>query len=345
MRRRAVNDLTPEGNDSFLDIVANIVGILIILVMVVGVRVKHTPPLSISAAVEEPKLAEPIDTSQQEAEIESRRRELAALEQEAMSQIHQGRNLAAQVHSRRAEREQFSTQVTNIQYKLKDKQDALNNTQRTELELKNEYARTQAKLDALEQQRALAAGTVATSEKIDSISTPISRTVFGKEEHFQLIDGRIAHIPTTQLLQLVGSTWQSLVWKLNGVPSVSDTVGSIDGFIAKYTVSLVSAHGGSRSQMVSARPTVTHIDFIPVDSGVGETLEQAFEPGSQFLRKLAASPRGKTTVTIWAYSDSFAQYRELKKELHKRGYGIASRALDRKDPIRFSITGSKSAAQ
>jgi hypothetical protein len=33
------------GNDSFLDVVANIVGILIILVVVASMRIKHMPSL------------------------------------------------------------------------------------------------------------------------------------------------------------------------------------------------------------------------------------------------------------------------------------------------------------
>ena len=40
MRRRQKPNLEGPGQDSFLDIVANLVGILIILVMVVGVRAK-----------------------------------------------------------------------------------------------------------------------------------------------------------------------------------------------------------------------------------------------------------------------------------------------------------------
>ncbi|MFH1264426.1 MAG: hypothetical protein ABIK89_01775, partial [Planctomycetota bacterium] len=41
MRRRAKEDTTAAGQDSFLDIVANIVGILIILVMVTGMRIRN----------------------------------------------------------------------------------------------------------------------------------------------------------------------------------------------------------------------------------------------------------------------------------------------------------------
>ena len=43
MRYRRAKEEAASGHDSFLDIVANIVGILIILVMVVGVRARNAP--------------------------------------------------------------------------------------------------------------------------------------------------------------------------------------------------------------------------------------------------------------------------------------------------------------
>ena len=41
MPRRRTEEISTAGQDSFLDVVTNIVGILIILVMVVGGRVQH----------------------------------------------------------------------------------------------------------------------------------------------------------------------------------------------------------------------------------------------------------------------------------------------------------------
>ena len=41
MSRRTANDVPEPGYDSFLDIVANLVGILVILIMVVGVQAQE----------------------------------------------------------------------------------------------------------------------------------------------------------------------------------------------------------------------------------------------------------------------------------------------------------------
>ncbi|MCG8584461.1 MAG: hypothetical protein MI757_07100, partial [Pirellulales bacterium] len=122
MPRRATQHHEPPGNDSFLDIVANIVGILIILVMVVGVRVKHAPPLSISELPTAEEPAPVVDLSAERERVENARRNLAAFEQVAAQQINENRELAVQVHSRRVQRERLSTSVTAIDYKLKEKQ-------------------------------------------------------------------------------------------------------------------------------------------------------------------------------------------------------------------------------
>ena len=46
MAGHSTQDAHAFGSDSFLDVVTNMVGILIVLVMVVGVRIKHAPATS-----------------------------------------------------------------------------------------------------------------------------------------------------------------------------------------------------------------------------------------------------------------------------------------------------------
>ena len=60
MMRRRLKQTKEAGQDSFLDIVTNIVGILIILVMVIGARVQHlsikpdsAPPPEVAALADE----------------------------------------------------------------------------------------------------------------------------------------------------------------------------------------------------------------------------------------------------------------------------------------------------
>ena len=57
--RRNNEEFNDQNYDSFLDIVANLVGILVILIMVIGVRAKkvaNSSPESVAAAIETAKL-------------------------------------------------------------------------------------------------------------------------------------------------------------------------------------------------------------------------------------------------------------------------------------------------
>ena len=83
MRRTTNQDSDGFGSDSFLDVVANIVGILIILVMVAGVRVGKA---SLEAA------SRPPDRS-------AAARELERLKSQAVSVESELRSLAAQADS------------------------------------------------------------------------------------------------------------------------------------------------------------------------------------------------------------------------------------------------------
>ena len=58
MSRTRNHESESAGGDSFLDIVSNIVGILIILVMVAGARVKNYPirPASPESSVDDPNV-------------------------------------------------------------------------------------------------------------------------------------------------------------------------------------------------------------------------------------------------------------------------------------------------
>ena len=85
--RHAKPEPSEVGQDSFLDVVANVVGVLIMLVMLVGLRAAH------SAIVENPQVAEQPDASQQiaqkdstelKAEINTTKRKVDGLEKEVL---------------------------------------------------------------------------------------------------------------------------------------------------------------------------------------------------------------------------------------------------------------------
>ena len=85
--------------------------------------------------------------------------------------------------------------------------------------------------------------------------------------------------------------------------------------------------------------------LIPASGYLGEPVEAALSPGSLFLEILAGRRPHSTTVTIWTYPDSFAEFRRIKAELFTRGFATAGRPLPDSVPISGSPHGSRSAAQ
>ena len=85
--------------------------------------------------------------------------------------------------------------------------------------------------------------------------------------------------------------------------------------------------------------------LLPTDNTLGEPAGEALGEGSRFREVLAAYRPDETTVTIWVYEESFAEFRALKKALYRMGYATAGRPLPRNVPIGGSPDGTKSAAQ
>ena len=50
----------------------------------------------------------------------------------------------------------------------------------------------------------------------------------------------------------------------------------------------------------------------PVAEGIGETMDVALGPDSEFSRLLQRKNPSKTTVSVWVYPDSFDEFESLK---------------------------------
>src|SRR5438552_534521 len=72
---------------------------------------------------------------------------------------------------------------------------------------------------------------------------------------------------------------------------------------------------------------------------------QLFPQSPEFLKTVGIGPDGDCAIAIWAYPDSFEEFRRLRKELYRMGYRIAGRPLPEGTPIGGSPDGSKSAAE
>lgn len=326
MARANRQEAEAVGSDSFLDVVTNIVGILIILVMVVGIRIKHAPASS----------QPPWDEAKARAELASLEAEAVGLENDVRKTELQIQTLAAAAQGQFAERGTLAYLIAEHERQLNEARKALDGKTRQAFDLRR--ARAKADLDLARVEQA-AGEAIALAEKtkkpikIQSRPTPISHTVFGKEVHFRLMGGRIAWAPVDKLGDLCAEEAQQRLQYSGEAHGVS---APIDGFTGRYEA----------RKLEMPQQVLFEMDLIPISDEIGEPLDAALEASSQFRDKLAEYDARRTTVTLWTYPDSFRDYSRVKEELYRLGFAVAARPLLPDWPIGGSnFRGSRSAAQ
>lgn len=327
------------GSDSFLDIIANMVGILIILVMVVGLRVKH--------AVEEP-VAE-VETVDPNKQADALAAEAEGLERNSLELVDKARQLALLSSQRFDERSALALAVKAKETALEEDKAKLASGTREEFEVKQAMLVEQAKLTQLEAEiNALVYAPTKDVIKIKTYPTPISRTVHGREVHFQIKGGRVVLVPLDQLVDELKRTMQGHLGKLRDQMEITETAGPIGGFRMRYTLERVDVAGQVNGNSMTPGGSIvrtTEFSLLPDSPQMGETIADAMRRNSQFQNVLADLDARRYTVTLWAYPDSFEDYRQVREYLYKRGFAVAGRPLPEGQLISGSPSGSKSAAQ
>ena len=336
MARPTTNPDEAFGGDSFLDIVANLVGILIILVIIAGLSAKNIPQQLIDAAVEVANEVRMLAAQGTSIEHETKR---LNRETEAVQQAQD-------------ERENEKLLLLTARDQLKDEIDKrrkeLGGHAQSDFDLRRKLAAAETKLARLDNEIAQGAKVqprVAT--KIENYPTPLSQTVSGKELHFQIRGDRILYVPLEELVELFKSEVRSRAYSLRENGEAVDTIGPIGGFRMRFVLERIDipvavASGGV---MHSSYARLEEFMLLPVGDMVGETLEEASQPNSQFRRRMADLSPQRTTVTLWTYPDSFVTYRAVRKSLYLQGFTVAGRPLPEGQPIGGSPQGTKSAAQ
>ena len=337
MRRHVKDDSPSAGNDSFLDIVANMVGILIILVMVVGVRTRHAPLVAATTPPPETPTEDLHSIATLGASIE---RDVVHLAK-AISDVRR------QTAIRSLERGELAFAVHEGRGELEKRRSALDARERETFDVARRLAHTESALNAglgeLDRLESIPEQVV----RVESYPTPLAKVVDGRETHFQLRGKRIAHIPLDELLSKLKQQAQGDISRLRNSPEVSDTIGPIGGFRMRYTFQRVqiSGSGTLRGAPAGTYARLGHWDLIPTSRQLGETLEEAKAPNSNFRSAVSRLDPRRSTITLWTYPDTFDEFRALRKELHRQGYAVAGRPLPHRVPIGGSPYGSKSAAQ
>jgi len=331
MPRPKPEDISAAGQDSFLDVVTNIVGILIILVMLVGGRARK---VIIDAM---PSRGERVAALEQEVDLLDQK--VAIAESEVAELAAQGRTVATAAAFAGEARLHLATAVSAAKVevdRLKQETDAAkvkaaeSVARRRELEAEIEKCTLEA--EGL-------AHLPATTKEVLAYPTPVGRTVNGEEIHFRLGEGRIAFIPIEELFQLAKAQTRRHSGSIADMASRIESVGPVQGFSLDYVIE--AKVDQARGQvLIRSREWVVR----PVGSGNGETTDVALSPRSRF-RQILSAVTPDATVTLWCYPDSFDAYRTIREELHRLGIPTACRPMPDDAPIGGSTEGSKSVVQ
>jgi hypothetical protein len=344
-QHRKKRSMLEMGHDAFLDIVANLVGILIILVVILGAQS--------TAVIEEMQ-----DQVEQEYEDDSR---LASEEQITELATHSMRAASAQADSTRLEntireydakiqrREQqralMLDLLAQVETAWEDKkkefdEQAVQNAHRV-TELKSAQKQLEQLVGARQHLENQPAPVVA----IDHLPTPMAKTVFGDEIHFRLKGNRLSIVPIKQLLDEIKRDFERMAaGARNGQTEAA--VGPIRGFVARYHMDkgreMISR--GGQLQMAT-RIQLTSMIVEPLQTPHGQTLNQILANSSELDVELAGRDPNATTITVWVYPNSFAAFRKLKEHLYARGFATAARPLPLGQEITGGPQGSRSRAQ
>jgi hypothetical protein len=331
MPRPKPEDVSSAGQDSFLDVVTNIVGILIILVMVVGGRVQQ---IVLSAAPQARAKA-----AELEREIEEHDQAAALVESEVAELAEQARTVATAAAYAGESRVALATAVAAAKVELAKRKDSADKDRITAAEAASRRKELQAEIERCTLEAEGIAHAPVTAKEVLAYPTPIARTVTGEELHFQIDQGRIAYIPLVELFELAKTQTRRHSGSLSTMAQRIETVGPIQDFSLDYVID-VKIDQARGQVLVRSREWVVR----PSGPGIGETLEEAIQPQSRF-RRVLGDVRPDTTVTLWCYPDSFEQFRALREELHRLGIPTAGRPMPEGAPIGGSTEGSKSVVQ
>lgn len=331
---RAGNDDDMPGQDSFLDIVANMVGILILLVMVVGVRAaRQVPNYDQAASTQEPAVSE--------EEVRDAVKSVVDVHQQTVQLVSNVREAKEEVALQDAVRVEVATYVTEIEQQLAEERSKLEVDQQRDYDLRVKLNEAQNKLADLTRKQVALVSAAPEVQQIESLPTPLAETVTGDELHLRLDKGQVSIIPMEALAKEFRADAERNLWRLSDRNAFTGTVGPLGGYRLRYILAKKQfvSQGRSTTVVQSSRWTI-----LP-DSPLAEPVERAVQEGSALRSALSGFSPRRTTVTIWTYPDSFDEFRQLKKSLYEWGYATAGRPLPEGIPIGASPNGTKSSAQ
>ena len=374
MRRNTQASDPGFGSDSFLDVLSNVVGILIILIVMAGMQLSRTPILSdrVSSQLEQAELYQSPAVAPAELAEESPVIDAEIPVDDHVPFVVQDKvpeEVQAAVRTLTAERDDLLRQQSEVDQQLEglanSERQLGGDLSRRDQELEGRARRISAERrkfrqiqDEMAGQRRKLSSMLADFEAVEQETpnvkairhrlTPVSQDVTGEELHFRLAGGRVSVVPLQELLERVKQQVERRREIAAARGGYKGSVGPIDGYSLEFVIE-VRRMSPQEERMHGMREgyslELSRCVVIPDPKLQGETVEEALRRGSRFAMALRTASTG-AALTLWTYPDSFATYRELAEAAHAEGFLVAARPMPfGQNIIGDRRLGTRSAAQ
>lgn len=315
---------TNHGEDSFLDTIANLVGILIILVVLIGGQTK------VQAEAKSREIAQQdiIDEALEPA-AEAERLRSAAIEN-----IRQLEQYMIETEYRRIERDRLLDLKLAAKADVEERISKIDAKQRERIEKTSQLEELQIQLKEIGERLTTTEETKRQEVVLEHLPTPMAKTVFTRELHVRLKNKRVHVIPWDQLVSMLKEEAPMAARRAASKKTLDAHLGPVGGFIMHYRMSAIP--GGFELDRFE-------IDVTP--ENLGESLDESLASGGALRGEISGRIPAETVVTVWVYPDSFGEFRKLKTALYREGFLAAARPLPPDILIGASPRGSRSAAQ
>jgi hypothetical protein len=353
-RRRPTRDI-PFSFDSFLDVVANVVGIIIRLILITWVGAKSytgfvlpTPPSAPTVAVVDENVTLPEPEDPLTPELERQKHDMALAQAQLLEQFRAWEQVQGERQLTEKELAALTQQIDTLAAERSTVERAAADNGKTGqgvalslAEIQERGKRLAEELEALRK--------APSPKKTHRYRTPVSHPLHTEEIMFEILKGRVTVIDIGAMEDEVDRKLPEKGELLRTSWMVTDITAPVGAFRLRYTIE--REHG---SMISGAMPPTDRSNFKygqtgwevePVIAERGETVEQALASGSAFRKVIESLDPNQTAVTFCVYPDSFAQYRQLRDYLHDRDMTVAGRPLPEGHAITAGRNGTASRGQ
>lgn len=364
-RRRKASETTGSGDDSFLDIIANLVGILVILVVVVSLRVQQTVQVNpiereqIEVVELPPIKPDPIIVGREELPINvSFATPLPIVEEEPTASDELIRTLASlesrlntetgtpQIVDRTDELDSLRGEIQHATAEANEAKSFLSTAKETLQQRRASYDSLQRDIGRvvyeLEQE-------VPPETEIISLEhdvRAIARVASGEQIYVELAENYLTVLPIPDLIPKLVADVRRKIRNARAEATYEGRVGPVQGVSLFYNIkrsgsSPIDDLRYGPGQSLDQQLTFT-VDITP--SAESEPIQQALAANSSFQYELTHGSPG-ATVTAFVYPDSFGAARLLQESLQRRGIRLAIHPIPHGVPITHSPGGARAMAQ